>query len=527
MVANHIDALLGPDMTQWNKGSVGVATNLTYTFLQKLPTYYSRLVREKDGFKPYTDAQEAAMKKILAAYSSVAKVSFTEKTQSGTAEGDVGKLAFGNAYNSGMSGWGYPPSSTVGGDVWISTAKTGWDNPVAGQKPYWVMMHELGHALGLKHPGPYDVAGGKEDGPFLPSSTDNQQYTVMAYDMHPTMGSVRPQTLQLYDIAALQHLYGANMSYKTGNDVYKLAGLKDYVATFWDAGGTDTFDATGETRSATINLNEGAFSSVGAKGSTAAVNNIAVAFGAKIENANGGNAGDKLVGNALNNVLRGNGGDDTITGGAGNDTIDGGTGTDTATYKGNLSGFKFAMDGGTLVMTSTLDGTDRVVNVEKFVFSDTTKSWADLVARAGGATAAPPPPPSTSPDPGTVAGKTVQGTSGSDKLYGSNGADKFIGGAGNDLLYSAKDGVADTFVFAKGSGADRIFNFEAGIDKLDLRGYGVDSLSDSGIKVSQGSSGAVLDMGDGNRVVLNGVKTVDLVGSKMFVSADGLEYIGA
>ncbi|QJE74079.1 hypothetical protein HHL28_14140 [Aerophototrophica crusticola] len=523
MVASYVAALLEPDYAQWNLGATNKPTSLTYTYLTKLPSIYTANMREANGFTAFTDAQKAAMAKIMASYSSVANLSFVEKAQTSTAASGVGQIALGNAYSTSMSGWGYGPGTTIGGDMWMSTAKTGWNAPIAGQRPYWVMMHEFGHTLGLKHPGDYDAAGGQELGPFLPLGQDNQQYTVMSYKSHPTMGAVKPQTLQLYDIAAVQHLYGANMSHMAGNDTYRLAGLNNYIACFWDAGGIDTFDLTGETRAATVDLNEGAFSSIGARGSNAAVNNISIAFGAKIENATGGNGNDRITGNALDNVLKGGAGDDILSGMGGNDSIDGGTGTDTALFRGRLADYALALDGTTLVLTSGVDGTDRVVNVERFTFTDGTWTFGDLAAKAG----APPVVPPVSPTPpASISGNLVTGTSAADKLYGTNGVDIFTGGAGNDLLYSAKDGQADIFVFGKASGADRIFNFEPGIDRLDLTAYGIDSLTDTALKLTQGSSGAVLDFGGGHKLVLNGIAVVDLVGSKMFIESQ-TDYVPA
>lgn len=149
----------------------------------------------------------------------------------------------------------------------------------------------------------------------------------MAYDNHPSGGY--EESYMLYDIAALQYLYGTDTTYNSGNDVYALRSGDIY--TLWDTGGTDTMDGSHITANMTINLNEGEFSTVGK------ANNIAVAYGAVMENANGGAGNDILIGNDVDNVLDGNGGSDHLFGGAGNDTLyydgvdvlDGGTGNDT------------------------------------------------------------------------------------------------------------------------------------------------------------------------------------------------------
>ncbi len=50
-----------------------------------------------------------------------------------------------------------------------------------GHLAYPTFIHEIGHAIGLKHPGNYNAEGGGTPGPYLPSAEDNHQYTVMSY----------------------------------------------------------------------------------------------------------------------------------------------------------------------------------------------------------------------------------------------------------------------------------------------------------------------------------------------------------
>lgn len=67
--------------------------------------------------------------------------------------------------------------------------------------PQQVILHELGHALGLKHPGHYAA---EDMGPYLPPGLDHTDNTVMSYDFRA------PDRLALgpFDIEALQYLYG-------------------------------------------------------------------------------------------------------------------------------------------------------------------------------------------------------------------------------------------------------------------------------------------------------------------------------
>jgi len=49
-----------------------------------------------------------------------------------------------------------------------------------------------------------------------------------------------PIGLGVYDVAALQHLYGANMHHKWGNGTYSFDSHIPVFATIWNAGGNDT-----------------------------------------------------------------------------------------------------------------------------------------------------------------------------------------------------------------------------------------------------------------------------------------------
>ena len=75
----------------------------------------------------------------------------------------------------------------------------------------------------------------------------------MSYYSGPTYGGIEPITPQLYDIATIQYLYGANTSTRSGNDTYTFSTSLQ-VKTIWDGGGNDTFDASNQPGAVTINL---------------------------------------------------------------------------------------------------------------------------------------------------------------------------------------------------------------------------------------------------------------------------------
>ena len=117
-------------------------------------------------------------------------------------------------------------------------------------------------------------------------------------------------------------VYGFNST--AGNFVFDFAQNANPVVTIWDGGGNDTLDLSGWSTSSQISLVAGSYSHANTM-----TYNIAIAFGADIENASGGGGSDQITGNDLGNSLWGLGGSDWIDGGGGNDWIDGGAGFDT------------------------------------------------------------------------------------------------------------------------------------------------------------------------------------------------------
>ncbi len=373
-----------------------------------------------------------------------------------------------------------------------------------GSWSYKTTIHEIGHAVGLPHPGDYNGAGAGGYADEAEYAQDTYMYTVMSYFSHAFTGGDTFETvtgpdgqtasiggyatgLLLHDIAALQRLYGVNMETRSGDTVYGFNSTEDatshwhlsdwqdfFVAAIWDGGGNDTIDASGYYEDGVISLLEESFSSLGGL-----TYNLSIARGVTIENAIGGFGNDRLVGNSADNIL--NGGD-------GLDTVD--FSAATAGINLNLSSGSFSAAGlGTDTLISiegvvgtnfddVLTGTDDD-NFFAFLGGNDTVSggggtdWISLEGATEGITI----------DANTLAAGTltaaglgtntfssiegIEGTQFSDTFSGDDGLQLYRGGSGDDTFIASAGG--DSY-----DGGD-------GMDTIDFRA------STSGVEVHLGT----------------------------------------
>lgn len=352
---NSIDSLV---YNSWNT-KAGQPVSLNYSFLTSVPD--DATIDDANGFAPMDSVQQQGVRKALATWAAVANITFNEVP----AGGDI--LIGTNDQGQGSSGYAYLPEGRSYSVSLYTNTQDRYNYSFAdGDFGMSVLIHEIGHTLGLKHPGNYNSTGGDIDGPFLPAATDNIDYSQMSYNVGAgfKLNGNYGITPMLYDIQAMQYLYGANMSYHTGADTYSFS--KDAaLQCIWDAGGTDTLDFSACSDITVINLNAGAFSST-----APGYNNISIAYNVTIERAIAGSGGSTIYGNAGGNVISGGAGNDVIYQGAGNDQISGNGGSDTVVFSKTLASYVLSGNLSTLGVGG--DGADTLSGIARLQFSDIT-----------------------------------------------------------------------------------------------------------------------------------------------------------
>lgn len=295
-----------------------------------------------------------------------------------------GEITFDDDQDGAFAG----PDSTSGGFITAASVNVSTDwlatygNNLDGYS-FQTYIHEIGHALGLGHGGPYDgSADYAVDAIYL---NDSWQTTVMSYfsqnentytsaDFGYVIGP------QVADIIAVLDMYGGSTNTRSGNTTYgynSTAGNTIFDATaftnpvsftIFDTGGIDTLDYSGSNANQTFDLREQAYSSLNGRDG-----NIGIARGTVIENAIGGGGNDTFIGNDANNSITGGGGADRFYASGGSDVFDGGSGSDTAYFSGSSTDYTVSTNGsGNTVVTDNRagspDGVVELISVENIVY---------------------------------------------------------------------------------------------------------------------------------------------------------------
>ncbi len=374
----------------WGGSAVGKPAFITYSFETRsyetvAAAPYSREFRA--SFQPLSDAEKASARNALQKWGDACGIRFLEAD---AGQGDIRFATYDlvkDPNKSGAAGYAYYPSvflgsdyaydQAIGGDIYLDDSVAGY----SADNMTHVIAHEIGHALGLKHPFEGDRV--------LDATLDNTDNTVMSYTGYgPKLGSL--------DLAAIRYLYG-------GPD----RDGKQVASWSWNAA-TDTLTQTGGKGVDTIRGVASADVMSGMGGND-------VLFGGRGNDRLDGGAGDDrlfgdvgndtLDGGYGNDVLRGDAGNDALSGGAGNDSLNGGDGDNV--LAGGLG--DDTLGGGT--GRDRLDGGDG---------KDTLTGWAGADRLDGGA-----------------GDDTLYGQEGADTLIGGLGNDWLLGG--DDAAWAAAD----------------------------------------------------------------------------------------
>lgn len=549
----------------WSGGSV------TYGFASGASDYYGGSLyssyNEPAQFLSFSGAGKNIIRAAFTTWGSVTTLAISEAGSGAHPQINVGGSTIPD------TAWAYYPSSAdSGGDVWFGLDKPYFSKLVSGSSSYIgsyeyaTALHEIGHALGLKHP--------HQGTTTVPAAYDGLEYTVMSYRSYlggptgfytaETWGY--PQSLMMLDIAAIQQLYGADYSALAGNTTYRfdpltgemkvdgvsagVPGGNRVFRTLWDGNGTDTIDLSAYSTDLDIDLNPGKGIDLDVGGSAQRAQLSSSVYAAHhiymsllwngdtrslIENAIGGSGDDVLVGNQAANTLNGGAGDDFLTGGLGADRFVLGAGTDvvTDTLAGldgdtiadftaadmiqvqgkSLTAAKVSYNAssGLLKIDADGDGT-----ADATIAIGTAVSAGNLqVTAAGGSsqiafgTVAVPVPPTS----GTGSALTVTLTSSSDTyaapsgqtviVSGLGGMDKITGSSGDDIL----DGGNDNDTLIGGAGDDTLIGGK-GKDTL-TGGGGADHFvfSSNDIPASTSATDIVADFTPGTDMIeFNGFK---------------------
>ena len=377
------------------------SSDITYSTINEIESSFTNdyltgnvnnLVTGRSSFSP---VQAEAISTALVKWSNVTSIKFSEVKET---DNSFGTLRFGLSDNidalvSNSSAFAFFPSNIEsGGDIWLNAnTKDILDGKFIGtfsestfqegSFSYSILVHEIGHALGLKHP--FETSSRNFD--TLNDDDNIINNTIMSYavslDADVVGLTAYPTTPMIEDIRAIQHLYGTNNSFNSGDTSYFFDDSTTYFQTIWDSGGTDTITYSGnQPLELSLNSASGNFIGKRVKGYSengtylTEIKNIYIADFVTIENASGGSGNDLIRGNSTSNFLVGGKGNDSLYGHGANDVFEGGEGNDII-YGGegvdillrSLSDFEvnFLGEHSFQLRSSGYEGVDSLFNVER------------------------------------------------------------------------------------------------------------------------------------------------------------------
>jgi hypothetical protein len=342
----------------WQTNASGTPVTLTYSFLTATPLSGAE---GGSGFSPFNASQQQTVRDLFYVLQQQTGLAFAEVA------GDAGQIRFGVNQQANTRGYSFLPDSYKGdaraGDVWLDIETVNLLRP--GQEGYYVLLHELAHALGLQHPlNESDRSGATVLLEELATPTN----TLMLDLSFSETSGLWPTWFGSFDLQALRALYGSR-AFNVGNDVY-IVSDSSAPLTLVDDGGTDTLDASTVGMSVNIDLHAGKTSSAGvAADGSIKRNNLTIAMGTSIENVVGSSFDDVIIGNSASN---------TFTYIGGNDIVDGELGVDYMRYWSKSTEVNIQKDISNnywiIEAVNNVGGIQELRNMERLMFTDT--AWA-------------------------------------------------------------------------------------------------------------------------------------------------------
>ena len=439
--AAEFEALLPNAAPGWN-GANNLPQVVSYSFSEASPAPRFFL---NEGWQPFSNVQRASTREALSRWDNASGIVFVEIPDPGDdARVDL-RFHLADFNESSAARGAYPTD----GSIWMNRTYYRDDSMASGSFGFLVLMHEIGHAIGFKHP--FDGAN------VLPTESDNTTRTVMSYthtSSNTDIGDI--------DRAAAIHVYGEQSAQPT------------WVSNaIW----SNAHQAV---------LQQGAAGADAIRGTT----------GSDVLLGEAGD--DSLTGLGGDDQLWGGTGNDTLTGGAGDDLLVGGDGVDTAIFTGITFSHRFFEADGRLVVDGW-NGADVLSGVETLMFSGVSYTMTSLgassfgivkltYAQTGPGLAASKPATAYSGPVETVRfqylgsslGEAVAGTvsndfinalGGDDAVNGARGSDVIDGGTGSNFLTGGPG--LDTFFLDGRGGANTwstITDWELG-EQLSLWGF--------------------------------------------------------
>ncbi len=362
----------------WQNTLSAQGNQLSFSFMSASPSYGG--ADGGTGFTAPTENYKTAVKSILSQLSKFIGIDFVEISD---ATSSYGQLRFGANQQASTKGYSFNPSDSAtdkAGDVWLDVETLSLMSP--GQEGYQVLLHEVGHALGLIHPqGETDPVTGTSA--RLLGQWNNNLYTVMS-DVQAS-NHLWQSWFGPLDMQALQTLYGAKAaSFNPADTNYVLKDADGQkLQTLSDAGGLNTIDCSGLTLGVSISLRPNTFSSVGkTMDDLAAFNNMYIDSLTIIQNVSGSRFDDVLIGNDQSNVFYPL---------EGNDIIDGKGGINRAVFQGAAGGYSWDINASNQHLNVADKGqklgNKDLFNIQRLNFSDTNIAFDLMPTDSGGKTA--------------------------------------------------------------------------------------------------------------------------------------------